>query len=117
MNGETLGHVSRQPSIQMKVYPENVFLWLVHTGQLRADLVQRALREHYEFESQVADGDVVRAVVAFDGDMSLLHYVVNYHPNLHVDELVTAVKLYSPLCRRSRWLRSAILLAGGRCAS
>jgi hypothetical protein len=79
--------------IEMKFYAENVFLWLVHTGQLRADIIQRALNEYHGFDGFVMWGDVVQALAAFVGDLSLVNYCMEFHANLHVDEIVLAVKL------------------------
>jgi hypothetical protein len=92
-NGESKSSSSRQSSIQLKSYPENVFLWLVHTGQLRADLIQRALSEYDGFDRHIPHGDLVLALAAFDNDLSLVHYVLTYHPNLHAEEVVMAIKL------------------------
>jgi hypothetical protein len=79
-------------SVRMKLYPENTFLWLVRTSQLRADLIQRALIEYVGFDGEISHGDMIKALAEFDGDLALVHYVLMYHPNLHVDELVLAVQ-------------------------
>ncbi|KIV99483.1 uncharacterized protein PV09_08903 [Verruconis gallopava] len=83
----------RPASIRLKIYPENIFLWLTHTGQLRGDLIARALCEHYGFDRVVPHGDLMKSLAEWDSDLSLVHYVLKCHPNLHVNELTVAIKI------------------------
>jgi hypothetical protein len=82
----------RRPSIQLELYTENVFLWLVHTGQLRADLIQSALSQYHGINEHIPHGEIVQALASFDDDLSLVHYLLMYHPNLPIEEVVMAVK-------------------------
>lgn len=90
---EQLGGSSSTQPIRLKFYPDNVFSWLVHTGQLRADLIQRALAQYYGSEQTVPHGAVVQALAEFEPSLGLVHYLLIHHPHPDVDELVTAVKV------------------------
>ena len=92
-DGDNSGMNSNGPSFQLNLAAENIFLWLVQTGQLRADIIQRALNEYHGFNGHVEQGDVVQALYNFADDLAWVNYVIENHTDLHVAEIVTAIKL------------------------
>ena len=91
INGVAIG--GGDCSIQLKWFPENIFAWLVNTGQLHADTIERALNEYHGIEKHVPHGDVMRALGSFDPDLGLVNYVLEHHTDLDIAEVVAAFKL------------------------
>ncbi|OCK80398.1 hypothetical protein K432DRAFT_425777 [Lepidopterella palustris CBS 459.81] len=91
------GTDSRECSISIKLFPPNVFQWLILTGHLTKDLIERALHESSSNESDrtrsVSDGDIITAVVNYDPDMRLLYAILNQPSFFPIIEVVQAVKL------------------------
>jgi hypothetical protein len=83
--------------LSIRFFPPNVFQWLLQTGQLTKESIRRSIvdeaNESARSVSAIADGDIVKALVAFDPDLHILSAVLNHNHFLPVGEVVQAIKL------------------------
>ncbi|KAF1921457.1 hypothetical protein BDU57DRAFT_489241 [Ampelomyces quisqualis] len=82
--------------LRVQFFPENVFRWLLQTGNLSAASIRRAILEEVpedtEFSASIVDGDIVKSLVDFDPELHILSDVLNYSGHLPIGEVVQAVK-------------------------
>ena len=84
-------------TLKVAFFPPNVFQWLLQIGHLTKESIRRA---HLDEASELAhavpkitDGDVVKAIVAFDPELHILSAVLNHKHFLPIGEVVEAVRL------------------------
>ncbi|KAJ4323691.1 hypothetical protein N0V94_001750 [Neodidymelliopsis sp. IMI 364377] len=84
-------------TLKVAFFPPNVFQWLLQIGHLTKESIRRALLdEAAEFAHavpQITDGDVVKAIVAFDPELHILSAVLNHKHFLPIGEVVEAIRL------------------------
>jgi len=83
--------------LRVGLFPPNIFQWLLQTGQLTKESIRRALLDEtysqLQSVSEIADGDIVKALVDYDTDLHILSAVLNHTQFLPVGEVVQAIKL------------------------
>lgn len=84
-------------TLKVAFFPPNVFQWLLQIGHLTKESIRRALLDE-ALESahavpKINDGDIVKAIVAFDPELHLLSAVLNHKHFLPIGEVVEAVRL------------------------
>ncbi|KAF2198925.1 hypothetical protein GQ43DRAFT_482901 [Delitschia confertaspora ATCC 74209] len=84
-------------SIRVEFLPPNVFQWLLLSGSLTKESIQRSLLEAFPERQartgSLSDGDIVKAIVEFDPELYILSAVLNHSTFLPVGEVVQAIKL------------------------
>ncbi|KAF2189051.1 hypothetical protein K469DRAFT_748235 [Zopfia rhizophila CBS 207.26] len=91
---------SSQSSIRVEFFPPNVFQWLLLSGFLTKESIQRALLdvssekpEKPEKTASISDGDIVKAIVEFDPELHILSAILNHSHFLPIGEVVQAIRL------------------------
>ncbi|KAF2995664.1 hypothetical protein E8E13_001867 [Curvularia kusanoi] len=84
-------------TLKLAFFPPNVFQWLLQIGHLTKESIRRALLDE-ALESahtvpKIKDGDIAKAIVAFDPELHLLSAVLNHKHFLPIGEVVEAVRL------------------------
>ncbi|KAJ8114683.1 hypothetical protein OPT61_g3499 [Boeremia exigua] len=84
-------------TLKVAFFPPNVFQWLLQIGHLTKESIRRALLDETPDSAhivpRITDGDIVKAVVAFDPELHILSAVLNHKHFLPVGEVVEAVRL------------------------
>lgn len=84
-------------TLQVAFFPPNVFQWLLQIGHLTKESIRRALLdetpESAHIVPKITDGDIVKAIVAFDPELHILSAVLNHKHFLPIGEVVEAVRL------------------------
>ncbi|KAF1933190.1 uncharacterized protein M421DRAFT_52627 [Didymella exigua CBS 183.55] len=84
-------------TLKVAFFPPNVFQWLLQIGHLTKESIRRAhLDEAPELAHnipKVTDGDIVKAIVAFDPELHILSAVLNHKHFLPIGEVVEAIRL------------------------
>lgn len=84
-------------TLKVAFFPPNVFQWLLQIGHLTKESVRRALLddapEHAHAVPKITDGDIVKAIVAFDPELHILSAVLNHKHFLPIGEVVEAIRL------------------------
>lgn len=84
-------------TLKVAFFPPNVFQWLLQIGHLTKESIRRALLdEASEFAHavpKITDGDIVKAIVAFDPELHILSAVLNHKHFLPIGEVVEAIRL------------------------
>ena len=84
-------------TLKVAFFPPNVFQWLLQIGHLTKESIRRALLdEASEFAHavpKIIDGDIVKAIVAFDPELHILSAVLNHKHFLPIGEVVEAIRL------------------------
>lgn len=84
-------------TLKVAFFPPNVFQWLLQIGHLTKESVRRALldeaTESAHMVPMINDGDIAKAIVAFDPELHLLSAVLNHKHFLPIGEVVEAVRL------------------------
>lgn len=84
-------------TLTLAFFPPNVFQWLLQIGHLTKESIRRALLDEApEFAHavpRITDGDIVKAIVAFDPELHILSAVLNHKHFLPIGEVVEAVRL------------------------
>lgn len=88
---------SSRGSLRIEFFAPNVFQWLLQVGHLTKESIRRAILDERPDDDQavlnIADGDIVKALVDFDGDFHILSAVLNHSHFLPIGEVVQAIKL------------------------
>ncbi|KAH6642033.1 hypothetical protein C7974DRAFT_350222 [Boeremia exigua] len=84
-------------TLKVAFFPPNVFQWLLQIGHLTKESIRRALLdetpESAHVVPKITDGDIVKAIVAFDPELHLLSAVLNHKHFLPIGEVVEAIRL------------------------
>lgn len=84
-------------TLKVAFFPPNVFQWLLQIGHLTKESIRRALldeaTESAHMVPKINDGDIAKAIVAFDPELHLLSAVLNHKHFLPIGEVVEAVRL------------------------
>lgn len=84
-------------TLKVAFFPPNVFQWLLQIGHLTKESIRRAhLDESPELAHtipKITDGDIVKAIVAFDPELHLLSAMLNHKHFLPIGEVVEAIRL------------------------
>jgi len=84
-------------TLKVAFFPPNVFQWLLQIGHLTKESIRRALLdetpESADVVPKITDGDIVKAIVAFDPELHILSAVLNHKHFLPIGEVVEAVRL------------------------
>ncbi|KAF3042889.1 hypothetical protein E8E12_004283 [Didymella heteroderae] len=84
-------------TLKVAFFPPNVFQWLLQIGHLTKESIRRAhLDESPELAHtvpKITDGDIVKAIVAFDPELHILSAVLNHKHFLPIGEVVEAIRL------------------------
>ncbi|KAJ4334227.1 hypothetical protein N0V95_009218 [Ascochyta clinopodiicola] len=84
-------------TLKVAFFPPNVFQWLLQIGHLTKESIRRALLDEApEFAHavpKITDGDIVKAIVAFDLELHILSAVLNHKHFLPIGEVVEAIRL------------------------
>ncbi|XPS69882.1 hypothetical protein M3J09_002133 [Ascochyta lentis] len=84
-------------TLKVAFFPPNVFQWLLQIGHLTKESIRRALLDEApEFAHavpKITDGDIVKAIVAFDPELHILSAVLNHKHFLPIGEVVEAIRL------------------------
>jgi hypothetical protein len=84
-------------TLKVAFFPPNVFQWLLQIGHLTKESIRRALLDEATDSAhmvpKINDGDIAKAIVAFDPELHLLSAVLNHKHFLPIGEVVEAVRL------------------------
>jgi hypothetical protein len=84
-------------ALKVAFFPPNVFQWLLQIGHLTKESIRRAhldeASEHAHAIPKITDGDIVKAIVAFDPELHILSAVLNHKHFLPIGEVVEAIRL------------------------